>query len=172
MEAANIVSPFKYVLLFIVLVIAQVMVCNNILLFGVAIPFVFIYFIISLPLNLNQNLLMLISFLLGLLVDLFSDTLGLNSMACLILSVIKKPVFYLYIPKEDKFKDAVPSISTMGWLNYLKYILTLSAIFCLLIFGIEFMSVSSIIRILVMAASSTLFTLILLIASDALFNRT
>lgn len=171
MEVTNIASPFKYIMLFALLVLAQVLVCNNIILFGVAMPFVFIYFIISLPLNININLLMILSFLLGFIVDLFSDTLGLNSLSCLILSVLKKPVFYLYIPKDDKFKAAVPSIATMGWLNYLKYILTLSALFCVFIFGIEFMSVTSFIRILIMAASSTLFTLMLLLATDALFNR-
>lgn len=171
MEISGTSSPIKYVMLFVSLVLAQVLICNNILLFGVAVPFVFIYFIIVLPLNTNLNILMSIAFLMGFLVDLFSDTMGLSCLACLLLSVFKKPIFYAYMSRDDKFLSAVPCISTMGWDNYLKYIFTLSAIFCVLIFGIELFSFASIGRIVVMASSSTLFTMLLLLATDALFNK-
>lgn len=171
MEVSNIASPLKLVCLFVILVLVQVLICNNILLFGIAIPFIFIYFILVLPLNTGLNLLMVLSFLLGLMVDLFSDTLGLNTMACLLLSVLKKPAFYAYVSKDDKFQTAVPSISSMGWLSYLKFILTMSAIFCFLVFGIELLSFASFGRILALASSSTIFTMLLLLAVDALYNR-
>lgn len=172
MEVNNVASPLKYTMLFIVLVLVQVLICNNILLFNVAIPFVFIYFIIVLSLNTGLNILMTLSFLLGFMVDLFSDTLGLNSLACIILSVVKKPVFYAYMPKEDKYINAIPSIESMGWPNYLKFVITMSAIFCILVFGIEFFSFASFGRIIVMASSSAVLTMILIMAVDALFNRT
>lgn len=164
-------SPFRYLFLFIILVLVQVLICNNILLFGVAIPFIFIYFIITLPLNVNLNLLLILSFLLGFMVDLFSDTLGLCSMACLLLAAVRKPVFYAYISKEDKFLSAVPCISTMGWIAYLKFVLTLSAVFCFLVFGIELFSFASFGRIVAMASASTLLSLLVLLAVDALFNK-
>lgn len=170
MEITGFASPLKYVFLFIALVLVQVLVCNNILLFGVAVPFVFIFFIITLPMNVSLNMLMCVSFLMGFTVDLFSDTMGLNSLACLILSVVKKPVFYAYLSKDDKFLTAVPSIATVGWAEYLKFIMTLSAVYCILIFGIELFSFASLWRILLMASTSALFTLILVVALDALIN--
>lgn len=170
MDFSNL-AALKYVVLFIALVLIQVLVCNNILLFGVAVPFIFIYFIIVLPLDTSINLLMVLAFLLGFFIDLFSDTLGLNSMACLLLSVVKKPLFYAYMPKEDKFLSAVPSIATMGWFSYLKYILTLSGIFCFLLFGIELLSFASFGRLVLMIVSSTVLTLVLMVALDALFNK-
>lgn len=171
MEASSFGSPLKYLFLFVILVLVQVLICNNILLFGVAIPFIFIYFIIVMPLNMNLNTLMVLAFLLGFCVDLFSDTLGLNCLACLLLSVIKKPMFYAYMPKEDKYISIVPSISEMGWFNYFKFVLSLGAIFCLLVFGIELFSFASFGRIVTMAASSTVFTVLLLFATDALVNK-
>lgn len=170
MDFSNLAS-LRYVVLFIVLVLLQVLVCNNLLLFGVAVPFIYIYFIIVLPLDTSINLLMVLSFLLGFFIDLFSDTLGLNSIVCLLLAVVKKPVFYAYIPREDKFISAVPSIALMGWLDYLKFILTLSAIFCFLLFGIELFSFASLGRLVLMAVSSTILTLVLLVGLDALFNK-
>lgn len=171
MEVTNLFSPLKYVLLFIVLVLVQVLVCNNILLFGVAIPFVFIYFIISAPINVSLNLMLVLSFLLGMMIDLFSDTMGLNCLACLLLCALRKPVFYAYVPRDDKFLSTVPCISNVGWSNYLKYILTMSAIFCILVFGIELFGFASFGRIAAMAASSTLFTMLLLLATDAIVNK-
>lgn len=171
MESSNILLPVKYTVLFIVLILLQVLVCNNILLFSVAMPFVFIYFILVLPLDVSLNIIMILAFFMGFLIDLFSDTLGLNCLACLLLSVFRKPVFYLYIPKEDKFLNSSPSIISMGWFNYFKYSLTLSAIYCFLVFGIELFSFASFGRILVMALSSTVLTLLLVIATDVLFKR-
>lgn len=168
MEISGSLYPVKYVILFIALVLVQVLICNNILLFGIAVPFIFIYLIIVMPLNLSLSLLMVISFLMGLMVDLFSDTLGLNCMACLLLSVVKKPLFYAYMPKEDKFVAASPGINVMGWWSFIKYALTVSAVFCFLVFSIELFSFTSFGRIMAMAASSTLLTLLLLIGTDAL----
>lgn len=171
MEVSGIVSPVKYVLLFIALLLIQVLICNNILLFGVAVPFIYIYFILCQPLNINQGFLLTLGFLMGFLVDLFCDTMGLNCLSCLILSATRRPVFYAYMPKEDKYLNIVPGITSMGWDNYIKYAMTMSGIFCILIFGIELFSFASFWRILLMATSSALFTLLLLLATDAICNR-
>lgn len=171
MEVTNIGLPLRYVLLFIVMFLAQVLICNNILLFGVGVPFIYIFFILVLPLNVSLNILLVISFFLGFMVDLFSDTLGLNCLACIILAVTKKPVFYAYMPNEDKYLSASPSIISMGWENYLKFILTLTGIFCILIFGIELFSFASFGRIILMTIVSTIFTMLLLVGTDALFNK-
>ncbi len=48
-------SIVQFSLLFVILVLAQAIVFNNICLFNVAVPFVFIYFIISLPITLSTN---------------------------------------------------------------------------------------------------------------------
>ena len=108
---------------------------------------------------------------MGFFVDLCSDTLGLNCLACLILAVVKKPVYYAYMPHEDKSLASSPSPLSMGWDNYLKFILTVTGIFCILVFGIELFSFASFGRILLMTVSSTFFTMLLLIGTDALFNK-
>lgn len=171
MDVTNLTgNSVKNTILFIILVLMQVLVCNNILLFGVAVPMVFIYFIIFLPLGTNLNLFITLAFLLGFLVDLFSDTLGLNSLACIILAVVRRPVFYAYMPREDKNLDISPSILSMGWENYIKFILTLSAIFCFMIFAIEFISFTAFWRMILMTFTSALLTSLLLIGIDSIVN--
>ena len=65
-----------YCVLFVVLVFVQVLVCNNICIFNVATPFIFVYFLIRLPIDMRINWVLTLSFLTGLIVDVFSDTQG------------------------------------------------------------------------------------------------
>lgn len=160
----------KYPLLFIILVLVQVLIFNHMVLFGVAFPFIFIYFILVLPLSLHLNWLLTLSFLLGFCIDVFSDTLGLNSLCCVLLAILRLPVFYAYVPKEDKFRTVAPTMLALGWNHYMKYSLTLCTIYCFLISAIEFFNFYAVGNILVTAASSSLFTFFLILGIDALFQ--
>ena len=64
------------------MVLLQAVLFNHICLFNIAVPFVFITFIMRLPLSININLLIALSFFTGLSVDVFSDTQGMNALAC------------------------------------------------------------------------------------------
>lgn len=155
-------------LLFVILVAVQVLICNHIAIFNVAVPIIFIYFIIRLPIALGKGALFTISFLLGLCVDIFSDTPGVNALACTLLSGIKRPVFYAYIPKDDKTKEITPTMSTMGISPYCKYLVTLVGIYCLLVFSIEYFSFAEVKEIAILAASSCALSFISILAIDCL----
>lgn len=156
------------VILLIVLVTAQVLICNHIMLFNVATPFIFIYLIVSLPMNLKTDWLLTWAFVAGLLVDLFSDTPGLNALACTMLAVAKRPVLYAYIPRDDHTKNVVPSLYSLGFAVYAKYLLTMSAIYCALVFTIEYFNFAAVKDIVIMSVSSAFFTFFLLLATDSL----
>lgn len=154
--------------LYIVLLFVQVLIFNHIVLFNVAVPFVFIYFTIHLPLDTNTNLSLTLSFLMGFVIDIFSDTPGVNALACTLLSAARKPVFYAYAQRDDKMKSITPSIASLGAATFSKYLLTMVAIFSLLVFAIEFFSIANLKQILVMTASSTVLTYLLLMGIDSL----
>lgn len=160
----------KYIFMFIVLVLVQVLLCNHLVLFRVAVPFLFIYFIISLPMNLPRNWLLTLSFLIGFCVDIFSDTPGVNSLACTILAILKTPVFYAYVPHDDKAKVMHPTIATLGWPAYSKYLMTMSMVYCLLAFSIEYFSFSNVKDIVIASAASGLFTFVINLALGSLLG--
>lgn len=157
-----------FFILFIVLVLVQVLIFNHIVLFNVAVPLVFIYFIIRLPLSLSTNWLLTLSFLLGLCVDIFSDTPGVNALSCTLLAVVKRPVFFAYVPRDDKTKEAEPTLTTLGPVPYCKYLLTMTGIFCLLEFTIEYFNFAGVKDIAIVIAASTVLTFLLLLAADCL----
>lgn len=154
--------------LFLGMVLFQVLIFNHVVLFHVAVPIVFIYFIIRLSTGVNTNILLTLSFLLGLIVDIFSDTLGVNALCCTILAILKKPVFYCYVQRDDDVKDIIPSVSRIGVLDYSKYLLSMTTIYCVLAFTIEYFSFASVKEIIIAASSSTLLSFILMLGVDSL----
>lgn len=156
----------KFACIFLVLVLCQVVVFNHICLFGVAIPLVFIYFIIKLPFNLSVNWVMTVSFLMGLTIDIFSNTQGMNALACTILAVCRKPVIRLYEPRQDDMPNPEPSTKTLGLWVFVKYALTLCAIYCTLYFIIEAFAFFNLVEMLLRIAGSILLTFVIVLAFD------
>lgn len=154
-------------LLFILMVFLQI-ICNRICLFNVAVPFVFIYFIIRLPLTLSVNWVMTLSFVLGLVVDIFSNTHGMFSMSCVILGALRKPVFSLYYPREDEMTVPIPSIRTLGIGNYTKYMFTLTLLFCNCIYLIQLFTFSNFLLTLLRIVGSSILTAIVLFGFDSI----
>lgn len=156
---------------FIILVLAQATVFNHICLFGVAVPLVFIYLIAKLPVTTSVNWVITIGFLLGMTVDVFSDTQGMNALACTILSAVRMPVLRLYFPREDEMSFPIPSFRSLGKAIYLKYIFSLCLVYGVLFFLIESFSFFNIMRLFLKAGASTLLTFIIIIAIDSLTYR-
>lgn len=157
--------------MFVILVLLQALLMDHIVLFGSAVCFIFIYFLIKLPINLSANLVLTLGFLLGLSVDVLSDTPGLNALCCTILASLKRPVFFAYEQHDDQKRNVAPAIETMGFFNFCKYIFSIAAIYCLLVFFVEFMEFSDMVDILIKAAASTLFTFLVMLAIDSLIYK-
>lgn len=158
----------KFIFLFLILTLCQVVVFNHICLFGVAVPLVFIYFIIKLPVTLGVNWAMTVSFLLGLTVDLFSNTQGMNALACTILSVCQVPVLNLYLPRQDDLGNPEPSIRTLGAAVFMKYAVTMTLIYCTLFFLIEAFAFFNVIDLILKIAGSSALTFVIVMAIDGL----
>lgn len=158
----------RYFFLFIICFLVQVLIFNRIALFHVAIPIVFIYFIIRLPINLKLPYVFTFAFLLGLLIDIFSDTPGVNALACTLIAAIRKPIYYAYMAKDDITTRLTPGISTMGILDYSKYLLTFVVIYCLLAFSIEYFSFADVKGVVILTAASAAITFVILLATDSL----
>lgn len=158
----------QYVLLFIALVLAQVVIFNRVCLFNVALPFLFIYFIIRMPLTLSTNWSMTLAFLLGTTIDIFSDTLGMNALACTIVGAVRRPLLRLYISRNEDIPMAEPSLRSLGIGVYMKYVLTVTLIYCSLIFSIEAFTFFNIGQLLLRTICSTILTSVLILGTDSL----
>jgi len=162
---------FPTIALLFCLVLVQVLVCNNIMLFNVSMAFVFIYVIIRMPMGFNINWLLTYAFLSGLTVDVFADTPGVNALSCTLLAMLKRPMLYAYVPRDDRTKDIVPSLATLGFAVYGKYLFSMSTVYCLLAFTIEYFNFADIKEIVIMTSASAVLTFLILLGIDSLISR-
>lgn len=158
----------QFTILFIIMLLSQVLIFNHIALFNVAVPIVFIYFIIRLPISLGNGVLFTLAFFLGLIVDICSDTPGVNSLASTLLAALKKPAYYAYVPRDDKTKYLIPSLSSLGVATYCKFLVTMVGLYSVMAFTIEYFNFADVKDIVILSASSCLFTFIILLAIDCL----
>jgi len=154
---------------FIVLVLVQVLVLNHINFLGYINPYIYILFIILYPVKNNRTLFIFLSFLLGLSVDIFSDSGGVHAAASVFIAFVRpgflKWVFgALYEHQTIKFSniDLAPQVS---------YITLLTVIHHLILFSLEIFNFSKVILIAQKTLFSSIFTIILCILVTIIFSR-
>ena len=163
-------TTLQFLLLGFILVLAQVVVFNHICLFNVAVPMVFFYLIIRLPITLSINWVLTIGFFLGLIVDIFSDTYGMNALACTIEAMLRRPILRLYVPREEDLTRPEPSMYSLGTSAYLKYLLTMTLLYCTLIFLIEAFTFFNPIQLGLRIVTSTMLSMVLMLGIDSLMT--
>lgn len=164
-------SIIQFFFLFIIMILTQAIVFNNICLFNSATAFIFIYFIIRLPITLSLNWVLTLSFILGFTIDIFSDTQGMNALACTILAMSRRTILRLYFPREDDLTNPEPSIKSLGLGIYIKYLLTMVLFFCIMIFLIEAFTFFNPVQLITRIAASSALTFILILGIDSLTIR-
>ena len=157
------------ILLFFILFLLQVGVFNSIHLFGVATPVVFIYFVLKLPVEMNRNLVILLAALGGLLVDLFSYTLGLNMLALTIVGFLRYYMVKLFGPREV-FENMLPSVASFGNMRFLTYSASLLFLNLLVLFGVEYLTLFNPIRLTLQILGSFVLSLLIIFGFEILYQ--
>ncbi len=162
-------TVIQFILLFIVLTVLQ-LVCNKIVLWGIAMPVVFIYLILRLPVNLHGGWVLTIAFFSGLIIDIFDNTPGMNALACTLMAAVKRPVFNMFVSRENDMNIPIPSVDSMGIGDYFKYMATLVTLYCSLIFLIQAFSLHDIVLTLARIAASSALSIMIIFALDSLVS--
>ena len=155
---------------FIGLVLLQVLILNNVHIAGYATPFLYIYLILKFESDTPRNALMLWAFFLGLAVDVFSDTPGMNAAATVLLAFLRPTFLRLFVPR-DTLDTLVPAIRTMGILPFLKYLVVSVLIHHGLLLTLEFFSCAHIGTLLLRIAASTLLTVTCIMAVEGIRKK-
>jgi hypothetical protein len=154
---------------FIFLVFFQILILNNIRFSGYINPYFYVYFILLLPFDTPRWLLLSSAFLLGFALDLFSNTPGLNSAAC-VLTAFSRPIVITSISSGTEYLIGNhPSLKSQGikWFSYYSVILVL--IHHLSLFYLEIFRLTEFFQTLVRVLLSAVFTLLLIFISEYLF---
>lgn len=151
----------RYSLFFVFLVILQIWILNRIHLFGFATPLLYIYFILKLPANMGRNYLLLIAFMLGLVIDFFSYTLGFNMLACTVMGFSRYYIFNAFAPR-DMANAFIPSIETFGTPLFMRYAVILTVIHHIVFFVAESFTLFDLFTLSLKVVGSVVLTMLLI----------
>jgi rod shape-determining protein MreD len=153
------------------LILLQVMVLNNIQFSGYLNPYLYILFILMLPVQTQGWIVLTSSFLLGISIDMFSNTLGLHASACVFIAFIRPGIINLLSPKEAFEAGVYPGIKYFGLKWFLSYSVILVLIHHSIIFFLEMFSFRDIIYTSLSVFASSAATLLLIIIGQYMFYK-
>ena len=159
-------DTLKRAIIFVVLCLAQAVVFNHIHLFGCATALLYVYFVVMFPRNYPRWAILLWSFFLGLSIDVFSNTPGMNAASLTLVGFVQPYLLTLFIPREapDNMKSAA---STLGYTKFLTFAAMLVLLHCLVFFTIEWFSFFNWMQWAMNIAGTALLTLVLLMALES-----
>ncbi len=160
----------KYSLLIVLLVLVQVLVLNNIYFLGYLNPIIYILFIFVFPVKENKIPLLIFSFILGLLIDFFSNSGGSNAAAIVFIAYIRLPLLKL-IQNNNEFDYLLFNIKKLNFLQILIYIFILGFLHHLLVFYLEYYTLKGFGYILLKALYTSIFSSIIIGFSISLFVK-
>lgn len=158
---------------FICLVLLQVLILNNVHIAGYATPFLYIYLILKFESDVSRNTLMLWAFFLGLTVDVFSDTPGMNAAATVLLAFLRPIFLRLFVPRDtlDTLDTLIPAVRTMGIFPFLKYLVICVLVHHGMLLTLEFFSFAHIGTLLLRVVTSTLLTVTCIMAVEGIRKK-
>lgn len=157
MNSTLLVNIFRFVLLLAV----QIIVFNNMNFFGFVSPFPYILFIILYPVNGNKSGLLIASFLLGLVMDMFSNSGGIHAASCLALAFYRPYLFKFSFGLSYEYQTV--KLNDVLTPERFSFILLSVLIHHFVLFVLEAFQFSFFWDILLRTALSTVFTIIICI---------
>jgi rod shape-determining protein MreD len=149
------------------LVFLQVWLFNKIHIEGVATPLLYVYFIVKLPVDANRNLTLVLSALLGLTIDMFSFTLGMNMLASVVIGFLRSYFLKLFAPR-DIFESYMPSFSAFGKAMFMRYASLMILMHQFVLFMVESLSFFDALHLFLRIAGSFTITALLVFAFESI----
>ena len=151
-------SILRFGLIFIIVVLLQVLLFNNIQFSGYVNPYIYIMFILLLPVEIPSWLLLILSFAIGSIIDFYTGSPGMHSSASVLSGFVRPFVLRFISPRDGYEPGANPSMLIYGLRWFLFYTLTIVLIHHTALFYIEVFRFTDFFRTLLRVLLSTLFT--------------
>ena len=162
----------KNSLRFILLVLLQVLIVQNIRIGSYIILLPYVLFIISLPFETPKMAVLLSSFLIGLTIDMFYDTAGMHAATCTLVGFLRYYILKLLSPREGYDLGLIPSVDSMGSIWFISYSLIIIFTHHLFFFYLEIFRFNEFFRTLLRVVLSTIGTFCFVYVVQFLFYKT
>lgn len=157
----------KYIGQYILLMILQVFLFDQLQFMGVCHPFIYILFLLMMPITLPHSVDMLIGAMVGLIMDVFSNSLGIHTSACILLMFLRPYLLETILNDKDRLNEQI-STRVVGPEAMGKYLAILIIIHHLMVFILSAWSWTHIGFVLLETLVSALITFIFIFGFNIL----
>jgi hypothetical protein len=160
----------KYALMFIGLILTQVLIFNHIQFSGFVNPYIYVLFILLLPISSPRYVVLLLAFLLGIAVDIFSNSLGIHSFATVFAAYLR-PIVIRVISNREEDRNDYPGLAQNKFRWFFGYITIMVVIHHLVLFYVEVFTFTNFFETLVRVLLSSVFSIIVIVLSQFIVFR-
>lgn len=160
----------KYGIMFISLILVQVLILNQVQFSGFVNPYIYILFILLLPLSTPRYLLLILAFFVGLIVDIFLNSLGVHAAASVFIAYIRPAVIRVISNREEDRSD-YPGLKQNGFTWFLWYVSIMVFLHHTVLFYLEIFSFSHFFITLGRVIVSSFFSIFIIVLSQFLVFR-
>lgn len=163
MVSRNILTDILFI---VILVVLQVFLLNRIIIFDKYTPVLFPIFVMFYPFNRDKFFFFGMSFFLGLGIDMFMGTWGINSFATVFIAYIRTIIFKTSSENSSDFF----SFESLQWPQFLFFVFTNLLVHQILVQGIEFFKLSRLLELFVNILATTLFSFVFVLFYVLIFK--
>jgi rod shape-determining protein MreD len=156
-------SIFRYGLIFVLLILLQVLLFNNIQFSGYINPYIYVMFILLLPVEIPAWLMLLLSFATGAIIDYFSGSPGVHSSATVLAGFVRPYVLRVISPRDGYESGTSPSMLNYGFRWFLTYTLVIILVHHTALFYLEVFRFTDFFRTMLRVLLSSLFSIIFIL---------
>lgn len=151
----------EYAASFVLLIILQEFVFDHINLGGLVNPYVYIMFIMLLPLQMRGWALLLAGFGMGAVLDVMSGTSGIQMVCATWLAFVRPGMVSLMLGKDSVHDGGIPTAAKVGQGRFIRYVVMMTLLFNIPFFLLEDIYAPALILVLRIVLS-TLFTAVII----------
>ncbi len=150
--------------------ILQVLLFDQLQLLGVCHPYIYVLCLLMMPITLSHSADMIIGAVVGLIMDIFCNSMGIHTAACIFIMFIRPYLIGAIVNDKDRLNEQI-SLRSLGMEALLRYVVILVVIHHLIVFLLAAWNWAHIGFVLVETLVSSLVTIFIIIGYNSLRYR-
>jgi len=155
---------------YIIVMILQVLLFDQLQLWGACHPYIYVMCLLMMPITISHSLSMVIGACAGIIMDMFCNSLGVHTAACILIMFIRPYLLGAIVNDKDRLNEQI-SLRSIGMEALIKYVVILVLVHHLLVFSLAAWSWSHMGFVLLETIVSSILTILIIIGYNAMSYR-
>ena len=152
---------------YILVMALQVLLFDQLQFLGICHPYIYVLCLLMMPITLPHNVDMLIGAAAGIIMDVFCNSLGVHTAACIFVMFLRPYVIGAVVSDKDRLNEQI-NLHSIGMEALVKYVVIMVLIHHLSVFMLAAWSWSHIGFVLLETVVSSLITILIIIGYNGL----